>query len=248
MTDQNDAKSIDETIAEADATIQQADPAPEAPAEEAVVTEEAAPAEAPAEAPAPDVKMVGDQPLVAPGMVWTVLRVASNKEDMVRETLVRKVKMEGLAGSVNRILVPTEKRPVQRGRGKAKMVERKLYPGYVFVEVKLDSNGSIDEKTWFAIKETTGVGDFIGAGGKPAPMGLDDVEKMLLQVVKAQEGAPVTVEFEAGQTVKIKEGPFENIEGSVDEVLPDKGLVRVVVTIFGRSTPVELEYWQVEKV
>ncbi len=247
MTESNEPKSIDETLAEAEAAIEQIEPVTtEAPAEEAPApVTEGAPAP---EAPAPDVKMVGDEILVAPGMVWTVLRVASNKEDMVRETLVRKVKMEGLAGSVNRILVPTEKRPVQRGRGKAKMVERKLYPGYVFVEVKLDSNGSIDEKTWFAIKETTGVGDFIGAGGKPAPMGLDDVEKMLAQVAKAQEGAPITVEFEPGQSVKIKEGAFENIEGSVDEVLPDKGLVRVIVTIFGRSTPVELEYWQVEKI
>ena len=91
------------------------------------------------------------------------------------------------------------------------------------------------------------MGDFIGSDRKPMPMGKVDVDKMLLQVEKAQQGAPVALESEKRDLVKIKEGAFENFEGAVDEVLPDKGLVRVVVTIFGRATPVELEYWQVEK-
>jgi transcriptional antiterminator NusG len=91
------------------------------------------------------------------------------------------------------------------------------------------------------------VGDFIGAAGKPTPMRNSDVEKMLLQVEKAQDGAPLSVEFKKGDAAKIREGAFENFEGQVDEVLPDKGLVRVIVTIFGRATPVELEYWQIEK-
>jgi transcriptional antiterminator NusG len=112
----------------------------------------------------------------------------------------------------------------------------------------LEEDGRIDEKAWFLIRETTGVGDFIGAGGKPSPMQEGDVAKMLMQVEKAEEGAPVSVEFAKGDTVKIKEGAFENFEGTVDEVLGEKGLIRVIVTIFGRATPVELEYWQVEKV
>lgn len=183
------------------------------------------------------------------GMKWCVLRVASNKEEQVRETLERKVKIEGLEDRVGRILVPTEKRPAPRSRGGAKKtVDRKMYPGYVFVEMRLEEDGSIDERTWFTIKETTGVGDFIGSAGKPSPMAPVDVEKMLLQVEKAQDGGPVSVEFAKNDAVKIKEGAFENIEGVVDEVLAEKGLVRVVVTIFGRATPVELEYWQIEKV
>ncbi len=179
---------------------------------------------------------------------WYVLRVASNKEEQVREALDRKVKIEGLEDKIGRILVPTEKRPSPRGRGSTKkFVDRKMYPGYVFIEMDLEEDGAIGEDAWFLIKETTGVGDFIGAAGKPVPMDPGDVDKMLAQVEKAEEGTPVSVDFEKGDTVKIKEGAFENFEGAVDEVLPDKGLVRVIVTIFGRPTPVELEYWQVEK-
>jgi transcriptional antiterminator NusG len=179
---------------------------------------------------------------------WLVLRVASNKESQVREALERKVRLEGLSDKIERILVPIEKRPAPRGRAGQKMVEHKIYPGYVFMEVDLDEEGRLGEKEWFLIRETTGVGDFIGAGGKPTPMAYDDVEKMLAQVAKAEEGAPVEVGFAKGDVVKIREGAFENFEGTVDEVLADKGLVRVVVTIFGRETPVELEYWQIESV
>jgi len=179
---------------------------------------------------------------------WYVLRVASNREEQVREALERKVKIEGLEDKIGRILVPTERRPSPRGRSdKKKFVERKMYPGYVFIEMELEEDGSIGEDPWFLIKETSGVGDFIGSAGKPTAMAPADVEKMLAQVEKAQDGAPVAVEFEKGEVVKIKEGAFENFEGAVEEVLPDKGLIRVVVTIFGRATPVELEYWQVEK-
>ena len=179
---------------------------------------------------------------------WYVLRVASNREDQVREALDRKVKIEGLENRIGRILVPTERRPSPRGKaGEKKYVERKMYPGYVIIEMELEEDGTIGEKPWFLIKETTGVGDFISSGGKPTAMKQADVDKMLMQVEKAQEGAPVSVDFKKGDAVKIKEGAFENFEGSVDEVLPDKGLIRVIVTIFGRATPVELEYWQVEK-
>ena len=178
---------------------------------------------------------------------WYVLRVASNKEESVREALEKKVKIEGLQERIGRILVPTERRPSPRGRAEKKFGERKMYPGYVFIEMDLAEDGSIDEKAWFLIRETTGVGDFIGSGGKPTAMKQSDVDKMLLQVEKAQQGTPVSVEFKNGDPVKIKEGAFENFEGAVDEVLPDKGLIRVIVTIFGRATPLELEYWQVEK-
>ncbi|MCK4602753.1 MAG: transcription termination/antitermination factor NusG [Phycisphaerae bacterium] len=177
---------------------------------------------------------------------WYVLRVASNKEEQVREALERKVKIEGLVEKIGHILVPTERRPNPRGRAGKKYVERKMYPGYVFIEMDLEEDGTIGEEPWFLIKETTGVGDFIGSAGKPTPMKQSDVDKMLMQVEKAEEGTPVSIGFEKGEQVKIKEGAFENFEGIVDDVLPDKGLIRVTVTIFGRATPVELEYWQVE--
>ena len=179
---------------------------------------------------------------------WYVLRVASNRESQVRSALERKVKIEGMEHKIGRILVPTERRPSPRARtGGKKYVERKMYPGYVFIEMDLEENGAIGEDAWFLIRETTGVGDFIGSAGKPTAMKQSDVDKMLMQVEKAQEGAPISVEFEQGDPVKIKEGAFENFEGAVEEVLPEKGLIRVIVTIFGRPTPVELEYWQVEK-
>jgi len=179
---------------------------------------------------------------------WYVLRVASNKEEQVREALERKVKIEGLQEMIGRILVPMDRRPRPRTKaGEKKFVERKLYPGYVFIEMELDEDGSIGEKAWFLIKETTGVGDFIGSGGKPVPMSSADVDKMLMQAERPEEGSTLAVEFKNGDPVRIKEGAFENFEGAVDEVLGEKGLIRVIVTIFGRATPVELEYWQVEK-
>ena len=179
---------------------------------------------------------------------WYVLRVASNKEDQVRDALERKVRIEGLEDKIGRILVPKDRRPRPRTKpGSNRYVERKLYPGYVFIEMELEEDGSIGEKAWFLIKETTGVGDFVGASGKPVPMSPTDVDKMLMQVERPEDGSTLAVEFKKGDQVKIREGAFEGFEGTVDEVLADKGLVRVIVTIFGRDTPVELEYWQIEK-
>ncbi len=181
---------------------------------------------------------------------WYVLRVASNKEEQVRQALERKVKVEGLEDKIGRVLVPMDRRlrpPVKGKKGEKKYVERKLYPGYVFIEMALEENGTMGEDAWFLIKDTMGVGDFIGSANKPAAMSDADADKMLMQVERPEEGSTMAVEFAKGETVKIKEGAFENFEGIVEEVLADKGLIRVIVTIFGRATPVELEYWQVEK-
>jgi transcription termination/antitermination protein NusG len=187
-----------------------------------------------------------EEPMVTPGMNWFVLRVASNKEDSVRETLLRKIKIEGLTHLVNRILVPTEKTKTIKA-GKQKITEKKLYPGYVFVEMKLEDDGRIPQDVFFLIKETTGVGDFIGTAGRPSPMSTPEIEKML-EASKAPEEAPtLKMDFQKGDPIRIKEGPFENMEGAVDELLPDQGKVRVTVMIFGRATPIELQYWLIEK-
>jgi len=187
-----------------------------------------------------------EEPLVYPGMNWFVLRVASNKEDSVRQTLLRKIKIEAFEHFVSRILVPTEKEKTIKG-GKQKIIEKKLYPGYVFVEMKLEDDGRIPQDVFFLIKETTGVGDFIGTAGRPSPMSIPEIEKMLMASKPAQDQPEVKMEFQKGDHVKINDGPFENMEGTIDELLPDQGKVRVIVTIFGRATPVELEYWLVEK-
>lgn len=187
------------------------------------------------------------QPLCAPGMNWYVLRVASNKEEQVRAALERKVKIEGLDDRVGRVLVPTLKERRMRG-GQVKVFERKLYPGYVFVEMACEEDGAIAENVWFMIKETTGVGDFIGSDGKPTRMADHDVVGMLAASQKADDEPTLSgLDFKKGDPVKITDGSFENYEGEVELVDTKRGLVTVVLTIFGRSTPVEVEYWQVEK-
>jgi transcriptional antiterminator NusG len=180
-------------------------------------------------------------------MQFFVLRVASNKEDQVREKLSRKVKIEGLEPHVGRILVPTERVRTHK-QGVRKEADRKLYPGYVFVELELDKDGRIPDKVWFVIKETEGVGDFIGSNGKPTPMSPKDQEKMLDASEKADQPTSVAAEFKKGDKIKVNNGAFLNFEGEVDEVISDKGMVRIITTIFGRPTPLELEYWQIEKI
>lgn len=187
-----------------------------------------------------------DEPLVTEGMNWFVLRVASNKEDYVRETLLRKIEIEGMKHLVNRILVPTEKTRTVKG-GKQKITETKLYPGYVFVEMRLEPDGRIPQDVFFLIKETTGVGDFVGATGRPTALANHETEKMLLDSRRPEEMPEVKMVFVKGDHVVIKEGPFQSYEGTVDEMLPDKGLVRVLVTIFGRQAPIEIEEWQIAK-
>jgi len=202
---------------------------------------------APTTPPAPPaVKPSGVEP-TRPGMKWYVLRVASNKEEQVREALERKVRIENLEARVGRVLVPTAKEKRMKA-GQIRVFEKKLYPGYVFVEMATESDGSIAESVWFMIKETTGVGDFIGSDNKPTSMKEHDVEMMLLASAKQDDEASLTgLEYVKGDRVKIKEGAFQNFEGNVDSIDETRGVVTVLLTIFGRSTPVDVEYWQLEK-
>ncbi len=187
-----------------------------------------------------------EEPMCRPGMDWFVLRVASNKEGSVRETLLRKVQIEGMEDLVGRILVPTEKTKTIKG-GRQRIIQTKLYPGYVFVEMRLEEDGRIPQDVFFLIKETTGVGDFVGTAGRPTPLQAHEIEKMLLDSRKPDDEPTVKLAFEKGEPVTIKEGPFQGYEGTVDELLPNQGLVRVLVTIFGRQAPIELEEWQLAK-
>lgn len=180
-------------------------------------------------------------------MQFFVLRVASNKEDTVREKLLRKVKIEALEDKVGRILVPTERVRSMKA-GVRKESDRKLYPGYVFIELELDKNGMIPEDVWFLIKETEGVGDFIGSNGKPTPMSPKDQSKMVEVAERPDDAPSLKTEYKKGDKIKVTNGAFMNFEGEVDEIIPDKGTVRIITTIFGRPTPLELEYWQIEKI
>ncbi len=179
----------------------------------------------------------------APKLVWYVLKVQSGREDTIRDALERRVKIQGLQKYFGRIVVPTEKITEIRNN-KKRIVERKSYPGYIMVEMELN------EKTWFVVRETPGVGDFVGAHGQPSPMSDDEVRKMLHQEEETvkDEAPKIKIYVERGDRVKIKDGPFENFEGTVEEVVEQRGLVKVMLIIFNRPTPVDLEYWQVERI
>ena len=172
---------------------------------------------------------------------WYVVRVQSGKEEQVRDNLEKRIKMLGLDGEVSRVLVPTEKITVMKG-GKRRVTQKKIFPGYIMVE--MDKGDDV----WFAVKETPGIGDFVGAHGEPVAMEDHEVDKILGDIERQEEKPKLKIEFKKGDSVKIKEGPFENFDGQVEEVMPTKGMVRVIVTIFGRETPVELEVSQVEQV
>lgn len=178
-----------------------------------------------------------------PKLVWYVLKVQSSREDTIRDALERRVKIQDLQTYFGRIVVPTEKTTEIRNN-KKRIVERKSYPGYIMIEMELN------EKTWFLVRETPGVGDFVGAHGTPSAMPEEEVNKMLGQeTAKAEETTPrVRIDVERGDRVKIKDGPFENFEGTVEEVVEQRGLVKVMLIIFNRPTPVDLEYWQVERI
>ena len=222
-----------------------AEPATEAVAEGAADSDGPAGGESPSR-PAPAKSETTPEP-TRPGMNWYVLRVASNKEEQVCESLERKVRIEGLEGRVGRVLVPTAKEKRMKA-GQVKIIEKKLYPGYVFVEMATEPDGSIPENVWFMVKETMGVGDFIGSDGKPTSMRDHDVDMMLLAAAKAADETTLHgMEFAQGDRVKVKEGSFQNFEGNVDSIDEAKGIVTVLLTIFGRSTPVDVEYWQLEK-
>ena len=176
---------------------------------------------------------------------WYVLRVQTGREESVRLALEKRAKASGADDVIGRVLVPIEKITQIRG-GKKQVREQKLYPGYVMVELEMSTK---DDKAWFFVRETPGVGDFIGAEERPLPMTDGEVGKMLGQNLKVDTEEPaIKVNFRVGDPVRIKDGTFVNYDGVVKQIMSDKGRVEVMVTIFGRQTPVDLEYWQVESI
>lgn len=209
----------------------------------AVLTPSAGPVEPPPARPAPPDDPDDDDDEPEPELVWYVLKVQSGREDTIRDALERRVKIQGLDRYFGRIVVPTEKITEIRNN-KKRTVERKSYPGYIMVEMELN------ERTWFVVRETPGVGDFVGAHGTPTKMTPAEVNQMLRpeEAAKPGEAPKVKIDVERGDRVKIKDGPFENFEGTVEEVIEARGLVKVMLIIFNRPTPVDLEYWQVERI
>ena len=173
---------------------------------------------------------------------WYILKVQTNREESIRDALQRRVAMAGLEKFFGEIIVPTEMVSEFKG-GKKRVSKRKLYPGYIVV------NMEINDDTWYLVRETSGIGDFTGAMGRPTPMAQQDVDKIVAKTeVKTDEAPRVDIRFKPADRVRIKEGTFENFEGNVEAIDQANGRVTVMINIFGRSTPVELEYWQIEAV
>lgn len=176
---------------------------------------------------------------------WYILKVQVNREESIRAALERKVKIEGLERFFGDIVVPTEDIAEFTKTGKRRIVKKKLYPGYIMV------NMAINDDTWFAVRETSGIGDFTGSAGRPAPMDPADVERILKLGADEDDGdqqVKTAIPFNVGDRVRVKDGYFQNFEGDVEGVDEANGRVTVMINIFGRSTPVELEHWQIESV
>jgi transcriptional antiterminator NusG len=179
-----------------------------------------------------------------PRMDWYILKVQSNRENSICDGLRRRVSIAGLDDFFGEILVPTED-VAEYKNGKRRVVKRKLYPGYIVVHMV------INEETWFLVRETPGIGDFTGAAGKPTPMKLHEVERIVKSARPSEDSTePIktAIPFKVGDRVRIKEGTFENFEGEVEVIDEANGRVTVMINIFGRSTPVEIEHWQAEAV
>ena len=178
---------------------------------------------------------------------WFVLHTLTGNEAKVRENIESRIKSEEMEDMIGEVAIPSEKvSEVKRGRKNTTM--RLFYPGYVFVQICLyKDNGEINEKSWYFICETPVIIGFAG-GKKPAPLKTSEVESVLYQIQDKKESVKPKVMFDPGETVKITDGPFLNFNGMIEEVDPARGKLKVSVSIFGRTAPVELEYWQVERV
>jgi transcriptional antiterminator NusG len=176
-----------------------------------------------------------------PDMRWYVVHAYSGMEKAVERNIVERINRAGMQAKFGRILVPTEE-VVEMKNGQRKTAERKFFPGYVFVEMILD------DESWHLVKHTNKVTGFVGgAKTRPSPISEAEVQKIVSQMQDGVDKPRHKVEFMVGEFIRVKEGPFTDFNGSIEEVNYEKNKVRVSVMIFGRSTPVELEFGQIEK-
>jgi transcription termination/antitermination protein NusG len=182
-----------------------------------------------------------DLTAVDSGLRWYVVHAYSGMEKAVERNLIERIARESMQAKFGRIMVPTEE-VVEMKNGQRRTTERKFFPGYVLVEMVMDDD------TWHLVKHTNKVTGFVGgARNRPVPISEDDVMKIVNQMKEGSDKPRHKVEFMVGEMVRVKEGPFADFNGSVEEVLYEKSKLRVSVTIFGRATPVELEFSEVEK-
>src|ERR1700690_3363408 len=189
------------------------------------------------EAPAQDATVAVE----APPKHWYIIHAYSGFENKVAESLKSRAEAFGFAHQIGQILIPTEE-VVELRNGKKVPSKRLLYPGYVLVEMEMN------DELWHAVKATPRVTGFVGGGNSPVPLTADEVNGVLYRQARSAERPVPKMNFEKGENVRINDGPFTNFSGKVDEVNPERNTLRVLVTIFGRATPVELDFLQVEKV
>lgn len=208
-----------------------------APAEPPPAEAQAAP-----EAAAAEPVQNGEQPAPAAGdsRKWFIVHTYSGFEQKVAESLRSRAQAFGFDDKIGEILIPTEEVVEMRG-GKKVTSKRLVYPGYVLVQMEMN------DELWHAVKATPRVTGFVGGGTSPVPLSADEVNQILYRQASAAERPRPKMNFEKGETVRITDGPFANFSGKVDEVNTERNTLRVLVTIFGRATPVELDFFQVEK-
>jgi transcriptional antiterminator NusG len=188
----------------------------------------------------PGGEAAAEAPPLNPNMRWYIVHSYSGFERKVKESLESRVAAFGLENKIGRVVIPTEPVTEMRG-GKKYTVERAFLPGYVLVEMELDDH------VWHVVKNTPRVTGFLGTGQQPAPLSEEEVNSIVNRVQVGKDKPKLRMRFEKNESVKIIEGPFASFTGVVDEVNEDRETLKVMVTIFGRSTPVELEFGQVEK-
>jgi len=171
---------------------------------------------------------------------WYVIHTLTGQEEKVKIAIDNKLQEDALRDKVFQVFIPTEQVSEVKD-GKKRISLRKFFPGYLLVEMDLD------DEIWYAVRNVPGVTGFIGSKAKPTPLLDSEVNLIIKQTEEKKEKPTPKVIFEKGDNVKIIEGPFVNFSGTVEEVNPDKGKIKVMVSIFGRATPVEMEYWQVER-
>ena len=172
---------------------------------------------------------------------WYVIHTQTGWEEKIKASLEKRIAQSSLKDMISQILIPTERVSEVR-EGKKKISQRKFFPGYILMEMELN------DETWYLVKNTPGVSGFIGPRARPVPLKPEEIKAILKHTEEAQEKPMPKTIFEKGEGIRVIEGPFINFDGTVEDINPLKGKLKVIISIFGRSTPVELEYWQVEKV
>jgi transcriptional antiterminator NusG len=199
---------------------------------------EEAPEEEVAEEGEEEDKKVEEEPPRPEGTEWYVIHSYSGYESKVQKNLFHRIESMGMQNKIFQVVVPTEEE-VELRDGQRRIIERRVFPGYILVEMVLD------EDSWYVVRNTPGVTGFVGSGSKPTPLRQEEVDKILKRM--DAEAPKIKVSFKIGQRVRIVEGPFEDFMGTVDEIDFDRTRVRVLVNFFGRETPIELDFLQVER-